>query len=38
MEEPNWGNAFVGHYVEGLSFEDAIKEGERRIIFTGPRR
>ena len=34
MEEGNWG--FDADDI--VSFEDAIKPCERRILFTGPRR
>lgn len=26
------------HYIEQIPIEDALRDGERRILFTGPRR
>jgi Ras-related GTP-binding protein C/D len=33
-----WDGPIGGHYIEQIPFEEAIREGERRILFTGPRR
>ena len=40
MEEnqQGWGGPFNAQFSDILSYEDAIKPGEKRIIFTGPRR
>jgi Ras-related GTP-binding protein C/D len=35
MEDPNWN---AGQFADFVPYQDAVKEGEKRIIFTGPRR
>lgn len=36
--EGNYGAPFIGRDLESVTYEEAIREGERRIILTGPRR
>lgn len=38
MEETQWGGQLGPDSDDLVSYEEAVKEGERRIIFTGPRR
>lgn len=33
-----WDGPMGGHFIEQVPFDEAIREGERRILFTGPRR
>ena len=33
-----WGGQYGGDLDDLMSYEDAVKEGEHRIVFTGPRR
>lgn len=37
MEDNAWGGPF-NQFSDEPSYEDAVKPGEKRIIFTGPRR
>jgi Ras-related GTP-binding protein C/D len=38
MDEASWGGHIGADLGESISYEEAVKQGERRILFTGPRR